>query len=50
MLYGATDYPHEKTLDFWQQYLWTVATVLIIAVMVGIILFLSRFKQRRKEK
>jgi len=49
MPYGATGYPHEKTPDFWQQYLWIVITVIMV-ILIGIVLFSSRRKRRGNKK
>ena len=50
MPYGATDYPHEKTTDIWQQYSLIIMSAVIVVVLVGIVLFSSRRKRRRKKK
>jgi len=46
MPFGAKDYPHEKTPDFWQQYSLIIASAVIVAVLIGIVLLVSRRKLR----
>jgi len=50
MPFGATDYPHEKTPDFWQQYSLIIVSAVIVAVLIGIVLFSSKRKRRENKK